>query len=309
MEVSRMIKFYEGELADLWPDQKSPEFLALSYAMKNAIILLKEKSDKTKCYSDIDKLDENVLDYMAVELRTMYYDQSLPIEQKREIIKKTLLWFTKAGTVPAVAEMIEVIFGTGKIVEWPDYTEPPYTRGTFDIITSALMTEDVMERLTDIIRRVKNVRSHIRRVVVERELHAAARAAIFQVATQESAALNILNGDVDIKTHGTYAALLFVTAPETVVLNYTGGDAKTTDQLHHASMPITTGVPSSYVTNEVKGDTEAGVQGKLAIMGAAESSRSTVTNDTSGSATAKGKITEAQRGAAIISNTFIKEEH
>ena len=38
-----MIKFYEGELADLWPDQKSPEFLALSYALKNAIILLKEQ--------------------------------------------------------------------------------------------------------------------------------------------------------------------------------------------------------------------------------------------------------------------------
>ena len=91
MEVLRMIKFYEGELADLWPDQKSPEFLALSYALKNAIILLKEKADKTKCYSDIDKLDEGVLDYLAVELRTLYYSQDLPIEQKREIIKKTML--------------------------------------------------------------------------------------------------------------------------------------------------------------------------------------------------------------------------
>ena len=44
-------------------------------------------------------------------------------------------------------------------------------------------------------------------------------------------------------------------------------------------------------------------------MGAAESSRSTVTNDMTGSATAKGKVLEAQRGVAIIANTFIKEEH
>ena len=246
-----MIKFYEGELADLWPDQKSPEFLALSYALKNAIILLKEKADKTKCYSDIDKLDEGVLDYLAVELRTMYYNQDLPIEQKREIIKKTMLWYTKAGTVPAVAEMIEVIFGTGKIVEWPDYTEPPYTRGTFDIITSVVMTEDVMERLINIIRRVKNVRSHIRRVVIERELHSAM----------------------------------------------------------HAAIPIITGASASYVTNELQGSAETRIRENIAAMGAAESSRSTVTNDTTGSATAKGKILEAQRGVAIIANTFIKEEH
>ena len=304
-----MIKFYEGELADLWPDQKSPEFLALSYALKNAIILLKEKADKTKCYSDIDKLDEGVLDYLAVELRTMYYSQDLPIEQKREIIKKTMLWYIKAGTVPAVAEMIEVIFGTGKIVEWPDYTEPPYTRGTFDIITSAIMTEDVMERLTNIIRRVKNVRSHIRRVVIERELHSAMHAAIFQVATQESTTLNLLRGDSDIRPASRYGALLFVTASETVVLNHTIGDANTENHLHHAAIPITTGVPASYVTNELQGSAETRIRENIATMGAAESSRSTVTNDTTGSATAKGKVLEAQRGVAIIANTFIKEEH
>lgn len=304
-----MIKFYEGELADLWPDQKSPEFLALSYALKNAIILLKEKADKTKCYSDIDKLDEGVLDYLAVELRTMYYNQDLPIEQKKEIIKKTMLWYTKAGTVPAVAEMIEVIFGTGKIVEWPDYTDPPYTRGTFDIITSAIMTEDVMERLTNIVRRVKNVRSHIRRVVIERELHSAIRAAIFQVATQESTTLNILRGDSGIRQESRYCTLLFVTAPETVVLNHTSGDSNTENYTHHAAIPITTGVPASYVTNELQGSAETRLLENIATKGAVESIRSTVTNDTTGSSSAKGRVTEVQRGVAITSNTFIKEEH
>ena len=171
------------------------------------------------------------------------------------------------------------------------------------------MTEDVMERLTNIIRRVKNVRSHIRRVVIERELHSAMHAAIFQVATEESTTLNLLRGDSDIRPASRYGALLFVTAPETVVLNHTIGDANTENHLHHAAIPITTGVPASYVTNELQGSAETRIRENIATMGAAESSRSTVTNDTTGSATAKGKVLEAHRGVAIIANTFIKEEH
>ena len=261
-----MIDIRNGELADLWPDETSPEFKSISYALHMAIIRMLEKAAGVGSSCDIDHLAESTLDYLAVELRTMYYSQDLPIEQKREIIKKAMLWYTKAGTFPAVAEMIEVIFGTGKIVEWPDYTEPPYTRGTFDIITSAIMTEDVMERLTNIIRRVKNVRSHIRRVVIERELHSAMHAAIFQVATQESTTLNLLRGDSDIRPASRYGALLFVTAPETVVLNHTIGDANTENHLHHAAIPITTGVPASYVTNELQGSAETRIRENIATM-------------------------------------------
>lgn len=96
-------------------------------------------------FSDIDKLDEKTLDYFAVEQRAMYYSQTLPIEQKKAIIKNTLNWYTKAGTPAAVSEMVDVVLGGGKVVEWFDFDEPPYTPGTFDIVTSALMTSDIPE--------------------------------------------------------------------------------------------------------------------------------------------------------------------
>lgn len=139
-----MIKLSEGGIAEMWKDEKSPEMQAISYALQKAVAMVIEKAEKTKCFSDIDKLDEKTLDYFAVEQRAMYYSQTLPIEQKKAIIKNTLNWYTKAGTPAAVSEMVDVVLGGGKVVEWFDFDEPPYTPGTFDIVTSALMTSDIM---------------------------------------------------------------------------------------------------------------------------------------------------------------------
>ena len=121
MEELRMIKLSEGGIAEMWKDEKSPEMQAISYALQKAVAMVIEKAEKTKCFSDIDKLDEKTLDYFAVEQRAMYYSQTLPIEQKKAIIKNTLNWYTKAGTPAAVSEMVDVVLGGGKVVEWFDF--------------------------------------------------------------------------------------------------------------------------------------------------------------------------------------------
>ncbi len=164
-----MIKFTEGGISDLWKDQTSPEFQALSYSLQNAIILVKEKADRSRCFSGIDLLSEEVLDYLAVEMRTMYYSQDMSIEQKKEIIKNTMKWYSKAGTPSAVEELIQVVFGKGKVTEWFEYQEGPYTPGTFDIETSAQLTFDMIAKFNQIIKKVKNTRSHLRRIWVVRE--------------------------------------------------------------------------------------------------------------------------------------------
>lgn len=200
-----MIKLYEGGISDMWRNEQSPEVQAISYALQQAVKMVTEKVEKTKCYSDIDKLDEATLDYFAVEQRAMYYSQSLPIERKKAIIKNTLNWYTKAGTPAAVSEMVDVILGGGNVVEWFDFDEPPYTPGTFDIVTSTLMTADIMEQLTELVQKVKNVRSHVRRVIVERECRSAMNACIWMFSTQDSIVPNVLLGDFDVKS-GIHAA-------------------------------------------------------------------------------------------------------
>ena len=93
-----MIDIRNGELADLWPDETSPEFKSISYALHMAIIRMLEKAAGVGSSCDIDHLAESTLDYLAVETRAMYYDQGADIETKRSIIKNTLKWYTSRNS-------------------------------------------------------------------------------------------------------------------------------------------------------------------------------------------------------------------
>ena len=165
-----MIKLSEGELLDLLPSQlkNDTDMICLSYALKCAVDMLMVYEKQTMTDNFIDSLPEKILDVLAVELRSPYYLQSMDIEVKRSIIKNTLIWHTKAGTPSAVSEMITATFGEGYLVEWFDFTEGDQTPGYFDIVTNAQLTPDILDQFTKIIDRVKNARSHLRRILVER---------------------------------------------------------------------------------------------------------------------------------------------
>lgn len=167
-----MINLYDGGIYEMWPDASSPEAQAYSYALQQAIALVTGYADRSRCYCMIDELPEAAVDYLAVEMRSMYYDQGMDLNRKREIVKGTLRWYTYAGTVSAINEMVDVILGGSGIVEWFDFEEPPYTPGTFDIITEAQMTQELADTVAAIVQKVKNVRSHIRKVVVHRPINA-----------------------------------------------------------------------------------------------------------------------------------------
>lgn len=200
-----MINLKDGGLADISPFRGEPCSEAFSCAIKKMMQFILEKADSTRTYSIIDSLPDEILDLLAIELRTMYYDENLDIETKRNIIKNTLAWYAKAGTPAAVEELIQVIFGNGKTIEWFDFTEPPYTPGTFDIVTNASLTANSMESMLGIIDRVKNSRSHLRRIVVERELHSGVTIALWAVSTEESVALNFVEGDGEINSESYIA--------------------------------------------------------------------------------------------------------
>ena len=166
-----MIKLPDGELRDFLPVtmKNNVDMVCLSYAVKKATQRLVRYSRASMIYRFIDYVPEPILDLLAVELRSLYYSDTLPVEKKRGIVKNTLRWHAQAGTPGAVKEMIEVVFGEGEVVEWPDFDEPPYTPGTFDIVTEAELTPDMLEYFAAVIDRVKNVRSHLRRILVRRE--------------------------------------------------------------------------------------------------------------------------------------------
>lgn len=174
-----MIDIRDGELLDMLPSSlKDVDMQCLSYALKISIQKLLDYEIGAMTSNFIDQVPEEVLDVLAVELRSLYYLDSMDIETKRAIIKNTLIWHTKAGTPSAVAEMIETIFGAGSLVEWYDFEDGEGEPGTFDISTSAQLTPDILEQMETIIERVKNIRSHLRWVSIDRTIAGTEYAAI-----------------------------------------------------------------------------------------------------------------------------------
>lgn len=167
-----MISLYDSSIKDIVPDnfKSSPEVQALSYAVQRMNQKLMNYARRVCIVTAIDELPEDIVDLLAVELRAQYYTSDLSIETKRKLVASTLLWYMIAGTPAAVEELIQIVFGVGNVTEWFDYEDGPGEPGTFDIETSATLTPGMIEDFTSMIMKVKNTRSHLRRISIRREV-------------------------------------------------------------------------------------------------------------------------------------------
>ena len=236
-----MIKLSEGELLDLLPSQlkNDTDMICLSYALKCAVERLLQYERQTMTDNFIDSLPEKILDVLAVELRSPYYLDSMDIEVKRDIIKNTLIWHTKAGTPSAVSEMITAIFGEGYLVEWFDFTEGTQDPGYFDIVTNARMTEDIVDNFMNIIKRVKNERSHIRRILINRKVEHPEWVGWGAVSSPKRPITNAPE-ITDVVTSNEYSGAAATSAPKIVV-----GNAAPTSRSLQAFEHVAVGAVSS----------------------------------------------------------------
>lgn len=163
-----MISYYDGQLTDIMPGNitKKPEVKALSYALQQACRLLYRYSQRLYIYSNLDEQPEGVIDLLASELRTQYYRSTLDLDTKRRLVKNTLIWYMSAGTPQAVEELVRTVFGRGEVYEWFQYGGNPFT---FRIVTNADAKYESIEEFEKLIEKVKNVRSHIDKIVFARE--------------------------------------------------------------------------------------------------------------------------------------------
>lgn len=164
-----MIKITDGELLDMLPSsmKNDTHMICISYALKVVLGSLLEYRLGAMTQNYIEYAPEEILDIMAVELRVLYYRDDLDVEKKRALVKNALAWHAKAGTPAAVDELIEVMFGSGYVVEWFDFDEEGEP-GTFDIVSTGDVSVEAIENMNAIINRVKNARSHLRDVLFGR---------------------------------------------------------------------------------------------------------------------------------------------
>lgn len=162
-----MISLYDSNISDILPESISelPNVKALGYAISQAIKRLIEYSENTSVYAMIDSAPEEILDMLALDLNTQYYDDTLDIESKRNLVKSTFIWYTNAGTPSSVEELVKSVFGYGEVKEWFEYGDDPYY---FKVVTDASFDEASSDLFSRMLGRVKNERSHIRVIEMHR---------------------------------------------------------------------------------------------------------------------------------------------
>jgi len=305
MGVLRMIKFPDGELLDLLPSslKNDTDMICLSYALKKAVgrLLAYERSAMTQNF--VDSLPEKILDVLAVELRSPYYLDNMEIGVKREIIKNTLIWHTKAGTASAVSEMIGIVFGEGAVVEWPDFDEPPYTPGTFDIVTNAQMTEDITDFFMTVIERVKNERSHVRRVLIKREMEMHEYVAVGGTSSPKRAITNHEQGRENGIHMDAVSASGIISSPEAAITN-NGGDKNRDAVMKEKTANIVASSPRESITNNV-GAKHSPVSGESEFAGAFAAS---APKETIGNTMASESALQESVRAALVAFSMPKVE-
>ncbi|MCM3632924.1 phage tail protein I [Paenibacillus camelliae] len=113
---------------------------------------------------NVDHISGAWLDALAWQWQAPYYDQTLPIEQKREIVTRSLSWHKRKGTPSAVEELVTTIFGSGEVQEWWEYGGQP---GYFKVRTNdPSATADKATEFLAAINSVKNERSWLEKIEI-----------------------------------------------------------------------------------------------------------------------------------------------
>jgi P2-related tail formation protein len=236
-----MINLYDSNITDILPGSlvADPNVIAVGYAIQQGVRRLIEYCRNISVYATIASAPDDVLDMLAVELNTQYYEDTLDIETKRKLVANTLIWFAKSGTPAAVEELIAAVFGEGKIEEWFEYGDDPYY---FRIVTNATMTPDMNTQFTSMLNMVKNARSRIRAIDIHREIKQPYYFGVGQISNIKPAA--IMDGySVTRNADGTvYAA----TAEQALI-----HPAAVLDGLNETAEPVTQAITAGTADKSV----------------------------------------------------------
>lgn len=157
-----MINLYDGQITDLVQNslKYNPETIAIAYAVQQEKRRIMDRAKGTRTLALIDELPEHILDILAVELRTPFYQGDFSIKSKRALIKDTLIFYTYMGTPEAVNRMLSAVFPGSYIEEWFYYGGGAYH---FQVIleTSGIRETAKISTIRRAIQKVKRLTAHM----------------------------------------------------------------------------------------------------------------------------------------------------
>lgn len=151
-------------LIDILPDifgdpAKLKAYAAAERKMRKIIY---KYAEQTMIYQSIENLPGAILDLLAAEMDTPYYDSALFPKIKAELVRYTMPWKMKAGTPWAIQGMVETVFKTGIVIPWNEYGGAPYF---FKISTGAEVSPESLGEIRKMIHKIKNTETTLESIV------------------------------------------------------------------------------------------------------------------------------------------------
>lgn len=150
-----MINIQQVNLLDILPSnlKSDPNIAAAAQAINTELRAVTEDIRKLSIYDRYNEWTDAETDELAWQLHVDFYDPTLPLEQRRELVKNSIAWHRRKGTPSAIEELITTLFGDGQVEEWWEYDGQPYR---FQVKTSN--PEVTQKRAQEFIRAVESVK-------------------------------------------------------------------------------------------------------------------------------------------------------
>lgn len=146
-------------IADNLPESlQSDNVKELAQLIDEKLHELNATAEVASIYPRIDELSSDLIDALAIQFHVDFYDSTLSLTKRRNLVKNSIRWHVKKGTRAVVQEMANTVFGSASVLEWFEYGGDPY-RFKIDLLAEAQMTPETARLIVQAIETVKNVRS------------------------------------------------------------------------------------------------------------------------------------------------------
>lgn len=158
-------------LLDILPPNllRDEQIKAAAQALDAELQKITEATKEALLLPRLDELPEAVIDLLAWQWHVDFYEPSMSLETKRQLVRESIAWHRLKGTKAAVEKMVQAVFRGGVVTEWFEYGGEPY-HFRVDILSAPQITAENTARLLNVINASKNIRSWLDEITYRRDL-------------------------------------------------------------------------------------------------------------------------------------------
>ncbi len=107
--------------------QQDPDMIAAAKSVDSDFSIVVNDVKQCILLPRIDEIEDgNVLDLLAWQMHVDFYDTTLPVQIKQELIKNSNHLHKRKGTAGAVEKVAGIVFGRSWVTERFEYSGNPY---------------------------------------------------------------------------------------------------------------------------------------------------------------------------------------